>query len=155
MDKQTAKVSRAWPFFIQGAKRMQRWLWLGLLLFLFLAGCGRGSPDLNNVDVELDIEPHPPRMGPATVTIALRDTDSQPISGASVEIEGNMSHAGMVPVLATASEVDPGFYEAELDFTMGGDWFILVRADLPDGRSLERKIDVPGVDAVRGDTPAP
>ena len=30
---------------------------------------------------------------------------------------------------------------------MGGDWFILVRAELPDGRSMERKVDVPGVDA--------
>jgi len=28
---------------------------------------------------------------------------------------------------------------------MAGDWFILVRATLADGRSLEEKVDVPGV----------
>jgi hypothetical protein len=30
---------------------------------------------------------------------------------------------------------------------MGGDWFILVNAKLPDGKSVERRIDVPGVKA--------
>jgi hypothetical protein len=61
----------------------------------------------------------------------------------------------MVPVVAQAREVSPGHYEADLEFTMGGDWFILVRADLPDGRSLERSVDVPAVDAICGDTPTP
>jgi hypothetical protein len=134
---------------------MNRWVWLGLLALLILTGCGRGTKDLPDIAVELEIEPDPPRLGLATVTLALRDAEGQPISGAAVEIEGNMSHAGMVPVFAGASEVAPGRYQAELDFTMGGDWFLLVRADLPDGRSLERKFDVPGVDAVCGDTPAP
>ena len=134
---------------------MIRWAWMVLSLLLVLSACGRGIQDLPDVAVELDLEPDPPRLGPATVTIALRNADGQPISGAAVEIEGNMSHAGMVPVLARASEVAPGRYQADLEFTMGGDWFLLVRADLPDGRSLERKIDVPGVDAVCGDTPAP
>jgi len=133
---------------------MKRWVWFGLFLVL-LASCGRGPHDLPDIVVELAIEPDPPRLGLATVTIELRNAEAQPISGATVEIEGNMSHAGMVPVFASASEVAPGRYEAGLDFTMGGDWFILVRADLPDGRSLERKIDVPGVDAVCGDTPEP
>jgi hypothetical protein len=111
--------------------------------------------DVPDVAVEVGIDPDPPRLGPATVTLALRDAEGQPISGATVRIEGNMSHAGMVPVFADAAEVAPGRYRAELEFTMGGDWFLLVRADLPDGRSLERTIDVPGVDAVCGDTPAP
>jgi hypothetical protein len=133
---------------------MRRWAWFGLLLLL-LAGCGRGPQDLPDVAVQVGIDPDPPRLGLATVTISLRNAEQEPISGAAVEIEGNMSHAGMVPVFATASEVAPGRYQAGLDFTMGGDWFLLVRADLPDGRSLEHKIDVPGVDAVCGDTPTP
>jgi hypothetical protein len=61
----------------------------------------------------------------------------------------------MVPVFAPALETAPGRYQAALEFTMGGDWFILVRAELPDGRTMERKIDVPGVDAICGDTPTP
>ena len=128
---------------------------LGLLILLALASCGRGAKDLSDVAVELAIEPAPPQIGPATLTVTLRDASGQPIQGAVVELEGNMNHAGMVPVFAPAFEVGPGHYQAGLEFTMGGDWFILVRADLPDGRSMERKVDVPGVDVVCAETPTP
>ncbi len=87
--------------------------------------------------------------------VTLTGDDGQPLTGAQVELEGNMTHAGMVPVLATAAEVEPGQYRAELEFTMGGDWFILVRATLADGRSLEEQVDVPGVGDVCIVTPAP
>jgi hypothetical protein len=128
---------------------------VGLLLLLTLLGCARGMQDLPDVGVDLSIEPDPPQMGPATVTVILTGADGQPVQGAQMEIEGNMSHAGMVPVLAVARETAPGHYQAELEFTMVGDWFMLVRADLADGRSMERKIDVPGVDEICGDTPEP
>jgi hypothetical protein len=133
----------------------RRTWWLGLLILLALASCGRGAKDLSDVAVELAIEPAPPQIGPATLTVTLHDASGQPIRGAVVELEGNMNHAGMVPVFAPALEVGPGRYQAGLEFTMGGDWFILVRADLPDGRSMERKVDVPGVDVVCADTPTP
>jgi hypothetical protein len=107
------------------------------------------------VGLDLVIEPQPPQIGPAKVTLLLYDARGQPLTGADVELEGNMSHAGMVPVFAPALEVAPGRYEAELEFTMGGDWFILVQANLADGRSMERQIDVPGVDAICGETPTP
>jgi hypothetical protein len=134
---------------------MKGWLGTGLLLILFLAACGRGGRDLPEVGVELVIEPAPPRIGPAVVTVALRDAGGQPIRGAVVKLEGNMSHAGMVPVLAEATEMAEGRYRADLEFTMGGDWFILVQATLPDGRYMERTVDVPGVDLFCGDTPEP
>jgi hypothetical protein len=129
----------------------------GLLaaFILLVAACARGGRDLPDVDVALTIEPSPPRVGLATVTVALADAGGAPITGADVELEGNMSHAGMVPVFADAREVAPGRYEADLEFTMGGDWFILVRATLPDGRSLERQVDVPAVDVMCLDTPVP
>jgi hypothetical protein len=122
---------------------------------LLLAGCGRGGRDLPGVGLDLLIEPSPPRIGPATVTVTLTDEGGQALGGARVELEGNMSHAGMVPVFAKATEVEPGLYQADLEFTMGGDWFILVRADLPDGRSMERQVDVPAVDVMCGETPTP
>jgi hypothetical protein len=128
---------------------------LAVLLLAVVVSCGRGEKDLPDVTVGLSISPEPPQIGPATITILLSDPSGQPIKGAEVSLEGNMSHAGMVPVFAQASEVDPGTYRANLEFTMGGDWFILVRAELPDGRSMERKVDVPGVDEVCGETPKP
>lgn len=130
-------------------------IWLGLVLLLALVSCGRGGQDQPDVAVELAVEPEPPRIGAATVTVTLRDAGGQPLSGAVVRLEGNMNHAGMVPVFADATEVAPGRYRAGIEFSMGGDWFILVHAELPDGRSLERQVDVPGVDAICGETPAP
>jgi len=112
-----------------------------------LAGCRRGSNsnDIPEIDINLSVSPAPPAIGLATVIIALNDADNQPITGANVELEGNMNHAGMTPVFSTATETEPGRYEAPLEFTMGGDWFILVKATLSDGRTLERQVNVPGV----------
>lgn len=56
-----------------------------------------------------------------------------------------MSHAGMKPVFGTGREVQPGIYEAPLEFTMGGDWYVIVSARLPDGRQVERQFPVPAV----------
>jgi hypothetical protein len=62
-----------------------------------------------------------------------------------MRLEGNMSHPGMRPVFGTAREVAPGTYEAPLELPMGGDWFLLVDATLPDGGTLHRQVDLPGV----------
>lgn len=128
--------------------------WLALLL-LALVGCGRVSRDLPDVSVGLVLSPEPPQIGPSLVTVTLLDANGKPIEKAEVELEANMSHAGMVPVFAPAREVAPGDYAASVEFTMGGDWFILVRSQLPDGRSFERRIDLPGVDVLCGETPTP
>jgi hypothetical protein len=128
----------------------RKWICLGLVLTLLLAGCARGATDLSDVQVDVAIDPSPPQVGSASILITLRDAGGQPISGATMELEGNMNHAGMVPVLAQASEVATGQYHADLEFTMAGDWFLLVWADLPDGRSMEHRVDLTGEDAVQG-----
>lgn len=117
------------------------------LLVLVASGCpGSGPGDAaGDVKVELAFAPHPPKVGPAEAAVTLADPGGQPVRGAAVKLEGNMNHAGMEPVFADAKEGEPGRYKADLVFTMGGDWFVLVTATLPDGRKLNRKVDVPGV----------
>ena len=118
---------------------------LGLTLMI-VTGCRRGqTSDISDIGLDLSVSPDPPTTGQSAVVIQLTDETGQPLAGATVELEGNMSHAGMAPVFSQAKEVEPGRYEAPLEFTMGGDWFILVKATLPDGRQLERQVDVPGV----------
>ena len=130
------------------------WVSLGILAVFALAGCRGDSGGVEDVVVQVEVTPDPPFIGPAVVVVTLSDLEGQAISGATVSLEGNMNHAGMVPVLADAAEVGPGRYEAALEFTMGGDWFILAQVTLPDGRSFEHQVDVPGVDVFCG-TPAP
>jgi hypothetical protein len=84
-------------------------------------------------------------VGPATFSLKLSDSAAKPLTGARVTLEGNMTHAGMTPVYAGATEVEPGRYRASLEFTMGGDWVVLVHAALPDGQKLERQLDIKGV----------
>jgi hypothetical protein len=104
------------------------------------------TPDFN---VQHDVSPSPPGVGrPATVSLKLTDfLSSKPVSGARIQLEGNMTHPGMTPVFAEAKEDGPGRYHATLEFTMAGDWVVLVHAALPDGRKIERQFDVKGVRA--------
>jgi hypothetical protein len=75
----------------------------------------------------------------------LADSAAKPITGAQIAIEADMSHAGMSPRFAEAKEADPGRYDAHLEFPMAGDWVILLRVTLPDGKKMERQFDVSGV----------
>jgi hypothetical protein len=121
---------------------------LALCAGLFLAGCQRRAEPggaAAGVSVEHEVEPRPPRVGTARVTLRVADASGRPLGGARVRLEANMSHAGMRPVFAEAQEREPGRYQTELEFTMAGDWVVLVRLVLPDGREIERQFDVKGV----------
>lgn len=123
---------------------------LALCAGLFLTGCQRraeSQSDTADISVGHEIEPRPPRVGTARVTLRVADAAGRPLGGARVRLEANMSHAGMRPVFAEARETEPGRYQTELEFTMAGDWVVLVRLALPDGREIERQFDVKGVES--------
>ena len=119
---------------------------LGLAALIF-EGCGPAVEPASDVQVELTLEPSPPVVGDAELDLKLTDAAGAPLEGATVRVEGNMNHAGMKPSFADLEEVEPGQYTGTLDFTMGGDWFLLVTAKTADGKRVERKIDVKGVKA--------
>lgn len=121
---------------------------LAALAACLVLGAGCQPPAQTAPEIKLDwlVKPDPPLVGPATVSLTLTDTKTgQPVRGAEVRLEGNMSHAGMKPVFGAAREAGPGRYEAPIEFTMGGDWFILIDVTLRDGRTLRRQADVRGV----------
>lgn len=120
---------------------------LGVLGVILAAGCGHNkrADALDNIKLECKVTPEPPHVGQAVVTVELSKPDGKPLTGAKVQVEGNMNHAGMKPVFANAREVHPGEYEARLEFTMRGDWFVLLNVTLPDGHTATRKVNVPGV----------
>jgi hypothetical protein len=112
---------------------------------LFLVGCSKSVEPAPVLGIDHEISPSPARIGPATVTLKLADATAKPVTGARITIEADMSHAGMSPQFAEAKETDPGLYQAHLEFQMAGDWVILLHVTLPDGKKLERQIDVRGV----------
>jgi acetylornithine deacetylase/succinyl-diaminopimelate desuccinylase-like protein len=124
-----------------------------LLLLVALTACrppdaggagtsGQGGEDGVRVRLELAGEP---QLGEALVVVYLLD-GREGVSGAQVSVTGDMTHAGMVPVVAGAVEVEPGLYRAEdFTFTMAGDWVITAEIRLPDGTRLmdELRVTVP------------
>jgi len=134
---------------------MRHLILLALLLSPILAGCGRISrqgDQAADVTMTLTVHPDPPGVGPANMTLSLTGADGSPIDGAKIEIKGDMTHAGMQPVLAQAEARESGTYETSFEWTMGGDWIVSVTADLPDGRTTTRQFtytvegDICGID---------
>lgn len=120
------------------------------LLFAFvlaIAGCGSEGGADAGVKADLALDPSPPVVGQNKVSLKLSDSSGKSLAGATVKLEGNMNHAGMKPSFADLEETSPGVYTGALDFTMGGDWFILVTGQTADGKRIEHKIDVNGVKA--------
>lgn len=123
------------------------WLLAAALLIVSAAGCQRTSQQAPadqapEIGATLIVDPDPALVGPASVMVRISGAGGTPIEGASVSLKGDMSHAGMQPVLADAAETAGGVYEAQWVWTMSGDWFVTVTASLPDGRTLVRRFDL-------------
>ena len=84
--------------------RNRRAMALAAIATLGLAGCRHQSGSDASVTVACEIQPRPPRAGIATVTVKLSDRAGHPLRGASLKLEGDMSHPGMEPVFANARE---------------------------------------------------
>ena len=103
-----------------------------------LSACGRiqngQTESTDAIRIDLTVEPAQPSVGPAKLVVRLTNDKGQPINNATLDIEGNMTHAGMTPVLAQAVGGQNGRYEVPFEWTMGGDWIVTVKATLDDGR---------------------
>lgn len=119
----------------------------GWAFLLLLAGCNPAGSEKPDIQVDLNLTPSPPVVGESQVDLKLASASGEPLTGAEVRLEGNMNHAGMKPSFADLEEGEPGQYSGTLEFTMGGDWFILVTAKTAAGQTVQHKIDVPGVES--------
>jgi hypothetical protein len=119
-----------------------------LLVLLFasfvpMVSCVRQSARLDRIDVQWKMTPASPVVGTSALgEVTLRDAGRRPVRRARLVVEGHMTHPGMAPVIATATEREAGVYEVHLEFTMRGEWILLVTGELPDGRKLRQQLDV-------------
>jgi hypothetical protein len=130
-----------------GKPRSRTCVLAGVVLALtLLTGCGRmqlGDPTTrDNYRVTLAMEPSPAAVGPGVLAVTLKDDAGKAVNGARLEVEANMSHAGMVPVLAGTAESQAGLYRVPLQWTMAGDWVVDLKFTLPDGRQVARRYPV-------------
>jgi hypothetical protein len=122
---------------------------LAVASYLLVASCARAPRDTREVTLEHAFAPLPATVGPLHVSLTLRDPAGRPVEGATLGLEGNMSHPGMVPVQAVVQPIAAGRYAGVLELTMAGDWFVRVWGVLEDGRPIDRTIPLRGVRAAQ------
>ena len=118
-----------------------------LMVGLSIAGCRESQQQTENtseIDIELQINPDPAVVGESMLFVTLTDpnADNAPVEDASISVRGDMNHAGMVPVLREAddfSQESPGVYTTPFEWTMGGEWFVVVNVTFPDDTTIERE----------------
>lgn len=111
-----------------------------------LVGCHRQAASSPVVLMNYQITPQPVRVGSTDVALDLRDAASKPLTGVHVDLEADMSHAGMAPVFGRATETGAGQYRGTISLNMPGDWVVLVHMTLPDQTKVDRQIDITGVE---------
>ena len=100
----------------------------GAALALLLSSC-RPPSAASDLGVKLSAAPDPLQVGRADLTLRLSE-NGQPLNGAKVSVEGNMTHPGMAPVRADAASLGKGVYRVpDFDFNMAGDWVLTVEAN--------------------------
>lgn len=115
-----------------------------LLITLGLTACRTPATPTSESALQIDIaiEPDPPVVGEAVLVIRVRTPEGVAVTDASLAIRGDMTHAGMVPVLREAATSDADArYEIPFEWTMAGDWFVEVTATRPDGTSATATFD--------------
>lgn len=116
-----------------------------VLIGLAFAACRRPSDTSPSITIRHEVSPAPPRVGPAKVSVKMADESGKVVTGAHVSLECDMSHPGMGPIMAEAKEEAPGEYQANVTFSMAGDWVVLVHSTLPNGRKVEKQFKIDGV----------
>ena len=151
------KLYRQRPRAVLDGPTLLCWLLL-LMLLMLLAACGGRS---EAVASDLTIRLTPALEGPAGayLTVQLSDAAGAPVTDATVQLEGNMNHAGMAPVLTTSVADDAdgavdGSYRVPFAFTMLGDWIISVSVARPGQEPVTQNIKV-GVTAEQVEVTGP
>ena len=120
-----------------------RWMFVfASSMTLASVACRRSAVSADAFSIHEAITPQPVRIGEATVKVQLADNAAQPITNATMMVEADMTHPGMNPVFMAATETAPGNYESKINFTMGGDWVVLLHIRLGNGVKIERQMDV-------------
>ena len=114
--------------------------------FLFGEACMKPQQRWVEPIVDHEISPQPPRVGPVTLIVSLKQFSGAAISGAQLKMEANMSHAGMAPVFADAKEIEPGRYRSVLQLSMAGDWTVTAHVTWATNRKMDYTFEINGVE---------
>jgi hypothetical protein len=115
-----------------------------LLFTISLPGCGRreARDEAPELVVEIQVIPAPPTTGASLLMIQISNGQDAGAGDFSIDVRGDMSHAGMTPVIVNQVKGEEGTFAVPFEWTMAGDWVITISAIMPDGRLLLRTLPV-------------
>lgn len=117
-----------------------------MVLLVVVAGCGRmqasNMPAQDGFAMSMVAQPSPPVVGDGQLIVTIADPTGKPVTDARLEVEGNMSHAGMKPSFGTVTAAADGQYTVAIRWTMAGDWYVDIKATLADGRVIARRFPI-------------
>ena len=119
-----------------------------LLLIVTVVACQRESPDQSsNPSLQITLLAAPDGMQSDYQIVQVVDQAGQPVTDATVSLEGNMNHGGMVPMVgdAVTDEADgtaDGHYHPPIALNMLGDWIMTVSVKTKDGATVTQDIPV-------------
>ena len=111
-----------------------------LLLGILLGACRRSNQQpVTDLNFSLATVPYPPVVGSARLLVQVTDDAGAPVGDVVLAVKGDMTHAGMTPVLAESmGAAAQGSYEVPFEWTMAGDWIVTVEARRS-GQFLDRE----------------
>lgn len=124
-----------------------RFVWIMSFMLILAAvvmtGCRNEmrSTDDAQINIDLTVEPAEPVVGNAILSVILTDTQGNPIEDATIEVRGDMTHAGMPPVLVSATDGEAGLYQIPIEWTMSGDWLVDVTVTLVGGEVVQERFE--------------
>ena len=81
-----------------------------------------------------------PQLGEVQVRVRVLE-GSEAVNAARVTVTGDMTHAGMAPVVAEAEPQGDGVYlTQDFAFGMAGDWILTIQAVYPDGGKATKNL---------------
>lgn len=119
---------------------------LTIVIFGLLSACGgRNSAQTNTKNYDISVEAGSTTVGKTDLMVTVKDQNGSAINNANVSIKGDMSHAGMQPVLGESSSATDGVYTIPYEWTMAGDWFVTINVTFSDGSTVTERFDFNGI----------
>lgn len=114
------------------------------LCTVIITGCresAQPTAEATDIHMTLTVDPTPAKVGDAALLITITDSTDHPIDVQKLTVRGDMTHAGMVPVMGEeAIKTDEG-YRVPFAWSMGGDWIVTVEATLNDGQVVSQEFE--------------
>ena len=117
-----------------------------IVIFSLLSACGgRNSAQSSSNDYDISVEAGSTTVGKTDLMVTVKDQNGTAINDATVRIKGDMSHAGMQPVLGESATASNGVYTIPYEWTMAGDWFVTIDVTFADGSTATERFDFNGI----------